>query len=189
MVFNVLIIDEMSRLNPASNTGAVMPSMSVVLAALATAVDGLLAGASLDQSIKQLPARHRIGIVAFSAYSRASDQANGVVWYAALGVGGAVLTLAAAATAVLRAAPNHERQPLLLAGLLSVAHSLTTARAAPINFSQGAVGDDERALQHIFDSFERWQTMRASLQLATFLAMLWALGAASASTSSRSRSR
>ena len=107
----------------------------------------------------------------------------------ALGVGGAVLTLAAAVTAVLRGAPNHARQPLLLAGLLSIAPSLTTARAAPINFSQGAVGDDQRALQHIFDSFERWQTMRASLQLATFLAMLWALPAASASTSSRNRSR
>jgi hypothetical protein len=189
VVLNVLIIDEMSRLIPASKSGAVVSSMSVVLAALAAAVDGLLAGASLDQSIKQLPARHRIGVRAFSAYSRASDQANGVVWYAALGVGGAVLTLAAAATSVLRGAPNHERQPLLLAGLLSIAHSLTTARAAPINFSQGAVGDDERALQDIFDSFERWQTMRVSLQLATFLAMLWALAAASASTSSRNRSR
>jgi hypothetical protein len=138
-VFNVLIIDEMSRLNPANNTSAEMPSVSVVLVALAAAVDGLLAGASLDQSIKQLPARHRIGVVAFSGYSRASDQANGLAWYAALGVGGAVLTLAAAATAVLRGAPNHERQPLLLAGFLSLAHSLTTARAAPINFRQGAV--------------------------------------------------
>lgn len=37
------------------------------LVALATAVDGLLAGASLDQSIKQLPARQRIGVLAFSA--------------------------------------------------------------------------------------------------------------------------
>jgi len=51
----------------------------MALVALATAVDGVLAGASLDQSIKQLPARHRIGVLAFSAYSRASDQANGVL--------------------------------------------------------------------------------------------------------------
>jgi hypothetical protein len=41
-------------------------------------VDDLLAGASLDQSIKQLPARHRIGMREFSAYSTASDQAVGV---------------------------------------------------------------------------------------------------------------
>jgi len=32
-------------------------------------------------------------------------------------------------------------------------------------------------LQHIFDRFERWQTVRASLQLATFLAKLRALAA------------
>lgn len=152
-----------------------MSARSVSLIAVATAVDGLLAGASLDQSIKQLPARHRIGVLAFSAYSRASDQANGVAWYAALGVGGAVLTLAAAAAAVLAAASAQQRQPLLLAGGLSIAHTLTTARAAPINISQRSVGDDERALERIFDRFERWQTARAILQLATFLAMLRAL--------------
>jgi len=151
-------------------------SASVVgLIALATALDGLLAGASLDQSIKQLPARHRIGVLAFSAYSRASDQANGIAWYAGLGIGGAVLTLAAAVSAVLVGAPDQQRQPLLLAGVLSVAHTLTTARAAPINFSQRSAGDDERVLQRIFDRFERWQTVRASLQLATFLAMVRAL--------------
>jgi len=156
------------------------------LIALATAVDGLLAGASLDQSIKQLPARHRIGLRAFSVYSRASDQATGVAWYAALGVGGAALTVAAALTAVLSGAPDRQRRLLLLAGLLSVAHSLTTARAAPINFSQRAAAGDERVLQHIFDDFERWQTVRASLQLATFLIMLRAMAAASAGTVSRS---
>ena len=41
---------------------------ALVLAA--TAADGLLAGASLDQSIKQLPARHRIGAVAESMDER-----------------------------------------------------------------------------------------------------------------------
>jgi hypothetical protein len=162
-----------------------MPSVLSSLIALATAVDGLLAGASLDQSIKQLPARHRVGVLAFSGYSRASDQANGVAWYAALGVGGAGLTLAAALTAVVSRAPDPERRPLLLAGLLSVAHTLATARAAPINFAQRAARNDQRALERIFDSFERWQTLRASLQLATLVAMLLAMDAAPASPVSR----
>jgi hypothetical protein len=154
-----------------------MSASLVGLVALATAVDGLLAGASLDQSIKQLPARHRIGVIAFSAYSRASDQPNGIAWYATLGVGGAVLTLAAAVSAaiVLVDAPEPQRQPLLLAGVLSIAHTLATARAAPINFSQRAAGDDLGELRRIFDRFERWQTVRATVQLATFLAMLRAL--------------
>jgi hypothetical protein len=148
------------------------------LVALAAAVDGLLAGASLDQSIKQLPARHRIGLLAFSEYSRASDLANGVPWYAALGIGGAGLTLAAAGGALVLGVSDRQRLPLLLAGLLAIAHSLTTARTAPINRSQRSVAGDAEALQRIFDRFERWQTTRAVLQLATFLSMLWSLASA-----------
>jgi hypothetical protein len=58
--------------------------------------NGLLVGASLDQTVKQLPTRHRIGVVAFSEYSKAGDLGRGVAWYAALGIGAALLTLAAA---------------------------------------------------------------------------------------------
>lgn len=152
----------------------------MALVALATAVDGVLAGASLDQSIKQLPARHRIGVLAFSAYSRASDQANGVLWYATLGIGGAGLTLASAVGVVILRVPGEQQLPLLIAGLLAIAHSVTTARAAPINLSQRSAGDDEKALTHIFLRFERWQTVRATLQLATFLAMLWGLATTAA---------
>jgi hypothetical protein len=147
----------------------------ITLAATATVVDGLLAGASLDQSIKQLPARHRIGMRAFSAYSRASDLANGLLWYVPLGFGGALLTLAAAIWALTLALPSTKVLPVLLAGGLAIAHSLTTARAAPINWRQGLVVDDEEALGRIFQRFERWQAVRAILQLAAFLAMVWAL--------------
>jgi hypothetical protein len=55
-----------------------------------------LVGAGLDQSIKQLPARHRIGPAAFAAYSQAADLHNGIPWYAILGLGTAALTLFAA---------------------------------------------------------------------------------------------
>lgn len=147
----------------------------VILLAVAAAVDGLLAGASLDQSIKQLPARHRIGIAAFSAYSRASDQANGLVWYTSLGIGGALLTMAAAGWSLALQLPIWVSVPVLAAGGLAIAHSLTTARAAPINWSQRAAGEDELALGGIFQRFERWQTARALLQLATFLAATCAL--------------
>jgi hypothetical protein len=147
----------------------------LILLALATAVDGLLAGASLDQSIKQLPARHRIGMRAFSAYSRASDQANGLLWYVPLGAGGALLTLAAAISALALSLRVERVLPVLVAGALAIAHSLVTARAAPINWSQRTVADDEVALAMIFQRFERWQTLRAILQLATFLIMVWAL--------------
>jgi hypothetical protein len=118
---------------------------------------------------------HRIGVLAFSAYSRASDQANGIAWYAALGIARALLSLAASAVALRSSTPEEQRRPLVLAAAVSVAHTLTTARAAPINFSQRSAGDDEQALGGIFDRFERWQSVRAGLQMATFLAMLRAL--------------
>jgi hypothetical protein len=47
--------------------------LTLALLVVATAVTGVLAGASLDQSVKQLPARRKIGAVAYSRYSRAAD--------------------------------------------------------------------------------------------------------------------
>src|SRR3712207_1847610 len=89
----------------------------------ATAADGLLAGASLDQSIKQLPARHKIGLVAYSEYSRASDLGPGVLWYAVLGVGAALLTVAAAVAAFAQEVPPASAGPLYAAAGLAVLHS------------------------------------------------------------------
>jgi hypothetical protein len=54
-----------------------MPFSSFVVLA-AVAANGLLAGASLDQSVKQLPARKRIGAVAYSVYAEAADLGNGI---------------------------------------------------------------------------------------------------------------
>lgn len=149
--------------------------MGLALLLAATGVDGLLAGASLDQSIKQLPARHAIGPRAYSTYSRAADLGPGTACYAALGVGGAALTGAAAVVARReRAAPRCVR-PLRLAAALAVLHSLVTARAAPILIGQRRVADDPAALTIVFERFAWWQARRAGLQLATFSAMVWAL--------------
>ena len=57
----------------------------------AVAFNGLLTGSSLDQSIKDLPARHALGAVAYSAFSRNADlrRSGGLALYAITGVGGA----------------------------------------------------------------------------------------------------
>jgi hypothetical protein len=149
--------------------------ITFVLILAATAADGLLAGASLDQSIKQLPARHKIGLVAYSEYSRASDLGPGILWYAILGVGATVLTIGAAIAALVQGAPSASAIPLYVAAGLAVLHTLATAQAAPTNFSQRRVANDEAALGRVFDRFERWQTLRATLQVLNFGAMLWAL--------------
>ena len=84
-----------------------MPQLDVarLLLIAAVAFNGILTGASLDQSIKQLPARRRMGVIAFSAYSRAADLGNGIVWYATIGVGAALFTIGAAVSAYLQVAP------------------------------------------------------------------------------------
>jgi hypothetical protein len=138
-------------------------------------VNGLLAGASLDQSIKQLPARRRIGIVAYSAYSQAGDLGNGVIWYATLGVGGALLSLVTCAVALTQRLSGQASAAVWLLIALTIAHSVMTALAAPTNFSQRRAGEDPEQLTAIFARFERLQTIRATLQALTLLAAAWAL--------------
>lgn len=138
----------------------------------ATAVTGILAGASLDQSIKQLPARHKIGATAFSKYSQAADLGNGVAFYATIGIAAALLNIAAAVSGLLA---HVDALALLLAGGgLAIAHSAVTARAVPLNFSQRRTKDDA-ALTTIFDRFARLQALRCVLQLLNFWINLWAL--------------
>ena len=153
-----------------------LDTMRILLIA-AIAFNGVLSGASLDQSIKQLPARRRIGVIAFSVYSRAADLGNGVLWYAIIGVGAALLTIGAAFSAYLHVAPAAVAVPLYLAALTSLLHSFTTTQAAPTLFRARQVKDDAAQLTVIFDRFERWQTLRATLQIATFGLTLWALAA------------
>lgn len=150
-------------------------TLTLALLAAATAADGILAGASLDQSVKQLPARHRMGAIAFSSYSRASDLGPGIIWYAILGTGAALLTLATAVAAFFQGIAPLHAWPVYIAAGLAVLHSLVTTQAAPTNFRQRKVANDEAALTAIFNRFERWQTLRAVLQALTFAAVLWAL--------------
>lgn len=150
-------------------------SLSFVLTVAAVAGDGLLAGASLDQSVKQLPARHRIGAVAYAAYTRAADLGPGIVWYAVLGVGAALLTVAAAFAALGQRIAAPITVPLLAAAALAFVHSLATTQAAPTMFRQRRVPQTEEALGAVFARFARWQTVRVTLQVLTLAAVLWAL--------------
>jgi len=154
-----------------------MTGTAVLVLLAAAGANGLLAGASLDQSIKQLPARKRIGVLAFARYSQAADLTNGLPWYATLGVGAAVLSLVAAGIALTQHPGGLGTAALVVLIVATVLHSATTARAAPINYAQRAVGDDEAALTAIFDRFARWQTLRVIMQVIALIAALCALPA------------
>lgn len=152
-----------------------MPDITFILIVLATAFNGILAGASLDQVIKQLPARHRIGAVAYSAYAQAADLKNGIAWYASIGIGSAILAIAAAIAAVSQAISVGTALPIYIAAVLSVLHSLVTTQAAPTMFSQRRYNNDEEALTKVFNHFARLSQLRALLQVLTFASLLWAM--------------
>ena len=97
----------------------------------ATALTGVLCGASLDQSIKQLPARRFIGVQAFSAYAKAADLKNGVLWYAILGVSAALASIATGVLAWHNHLEINVALPLYLGAAFAVCHTICTTQAAP----------------------------------------------------------
>jgi hypothetical protein len=150
--------------------------LTLALVVVATFSSGLLAGASLDQSIKQLPARHSIGSITYSQYMRAADLGNGILFYAILGIGAAIFNIAAAATVHWQGISSNRTIPIYLGALFAVLHSLTTAQAAPTAFSQRKLPtDNEAALEAILNKFARWQSLRCAFQVINFGVNLWAL--------------
>jgi hypothetical protein len=152
-----------------------MVDLPLILTVMATALNGIAVGASLDQGIKQLPARHRIGVIAYSAYSKAADLGNGIPWYVSVGVGAVLLTIGAAIATFSQQTPLEMAFPIYTAMILSILHSLVTAQAAPTLFSQKQHAQDEAALTKIFNRFARLHVLRALLQVLTFGTLLWAL--------------
>lgn len=149
--------------------------LPLILTIATTAVIGPGAGMSLDQAIKQLPARQRIGAIAYSAYSKAGDQGNGLFLYPPMGIAALVLAVAAAVSGHLYHLPSTLQAPLDISGVMAVLHSLVTARAAPINFSQRKYEPtDEVNLACVLDRFAYWHNLRAILQVLNFAVSLWA---------------
>lgn len=141
----------------------------------ATAVCGIGVGASLDQSIKQLPARRRIGVLAYSDYSRVADVRTGLYWYVPLGVGWTALNVAAAVAGWADGASGDRAVALAVLVAAVAGHAVLTGFAAPMLRSQRALLGDEPALRRVFDRFERLQLARVVLDLAALTAAVWAL--------------
>jgi hypothetical protein len=151
--------------------------MTLVLALIiaATALGGLLAGFSFDGALVKLPARHRIGAVAYATFARGNDLGNGLWVYPTTAIGTALLTIVATLVAYVEHEPTALLVPLSIATLMSVGHFVTTARAAPIMLRVGKTADDEALLAPLLDRFAQWNEVRATLQVLTFFVMLWAL--------------
>src|SRR5262249_30072290 len=118
-----------------------------VLLIAAVLANGLIAGASLDRSVVQLPARRKIGVPAYSAYSVAYELEGGAFsWPAVVGMEPA---LCAVAGAVFAAAPGVSLlngSQIFRAATAAVMPAAVTARAAPLNFRQRSAQGDEPEL-------------------------------------------
>lgn len=148
----------------------------VILVVATTALSGIAAGASLDVSIRQLPARHRIGVIAYSVYSQATDLGTARIWYPPLGIGTLLLALATAVTAFFQQVALPHALPIYVAAILWVVHLLITLIwALPTLPRQRQVANDEHQLAMLFNRFERLQTVRAALDVLIFGTTLWAL--------------
>jgi hypothetical protein len=128
----------------------------------ATAVGGLLAGANVDRLVVPLPARRRVGALAWAASSRHADLGNRRILYPSLGIGGAALTAAAVAGPLDRTASGRAAEPLYAAATLAVRGRHATTRAVPSMLSLRDIGDDPtRSPLKVRKEIGRWSVSTA----------------------------
>ncbi len=153
-----------------------MLDTTMVLVVATTVLSGVAAGTGLDVSIRQLPARHRIGIIAYSAYSQATDLGTALFWYPSIGISAILFALAAALVAFFQQVSLAHALPIYVTASLWVVHLLLTLIwAIPTLPRQRHVGTDEKQLSDIFNRFERMQTVRAINGVLIFGTTLWTL--------------
>ncbi len=146
--------------------------MTLILILAATVATGLLAGASLDKALVQLPARHRMGVIGFARFSRANDLGNGLLVYPVIGIAAALLTVIAALTAFLEGTSLAHAWPIYIAALFAVLHTFTTTRAAPLMLSLRQLTDDEATLTDALNRFAAWHNARTALQVLNFVMLV-----------------
>ena len=150
--------------------------MLLTLVTITVVVDAILAGAVLDYSIKQLPARKIIGIVAYRKYFAASDLANGRFWYIPLGLSAYALNVVIAISSYFQSSFSSSTMWFAVAAGCALVHAFGTSQAVPAGLRFLKVkGDDEVILNKLFDKFARWVVFRGIFGLPMLVAMLLGL--------------
>ncbi|HVS49383.1 MAG TPA: hypothetical protein VHJ99_10805 [Candidatus Dormibacteraeota bacterium] len=150
-------------------------SVAFWLLAATVTVNGLLAGSSFDVAAVKLPTLKRIGAVAYVNFARGNDLGNGLVIYPAAGILAALLVFGTTITTYIAGQSPAVMVPLLLACVGTIAHSLCTAKAAPIMLGLRGTPDEEGVLAAKLDQFAFWHGLRTVFQISTFVVVLWAL--------------
>lgn len=151
------------------------PAAARDLLIAATGFSGLLAGASADRYLVQVPAWRRLDVMTWAEHIRHADLGNGRFWYPLLAFGATGLSIAAA-IGVAQGSLSAVRLagPVYLAALLSFLGLATTVLAAP-NLLRLRRPKDRATTEASFRAFHGWGLLRAALQILAFPANLWAL--------------
>jgi hypothetical protein len=141
----------------------------------ATALSGLLAGASADRYLVQVPAWRRLDPMVWAEHSRHADMGNGRFWYPLLAFGATGLSVAAAIGVYRRAVvPRGLAEPVYLAAVASVLGLTMTVLAAP-QLLRLRKPRDRATTEASFRAFHAWGLIRAVFQILAFPINLWAL--------------
>ncbi len=153
-----------------------LSALLLVLVTITTIVDAILAGAVLDYSIKQLPARRIIGIVAYKKYFAASDFGNGRFWYIPLGISAYVLNVIVAILSYVQNGFGSSTTLFSVGAACALVHAFGTSQAVPAGLRFLRIKDeDEAMLNSSFDRFARWVIFRGVFGAPMFVAMLLGL--------------
>jgi len=111
-----------------------------------------------------------------AAYHRAADLRTGWLIYPALGLGAPALAIAVAIAFVVDGgAPTPAASFAYLAAALSAAHVFATSRASPNLLKLRSGIPEEAVLAPLYRGLTRWQTVRATLQVGAFAAVVLAM--------------
>ena len=148
-------------------------SLLSIIIGLAILFNGLLAGITIDTSLVKLPARRRIGNIAYAVFARGNDLGNGIIVYSTLAIGAALFVFTATLIGFLQKIKGDVMLPLVIASVTTIIHFTGTAMAVPVMLSIKNTPDDEAILKKKIDEFEKWNDFRACFQFITFLLLLY----------------
>lgn len=135
---------------------------------------GLIAGASVNRYVVEVPAWRHMDVVQWANYSRHADLGNGFYLYPFLGIGLVIFSVAAAVGYFLDSKPESAKLPVYLTALLAIIGIGLTRLAAPVMLSLRTSGNEPKVLMHAFNSFHYWGTFRAWAQVLAFFTSVWA---------------
>lgn len=136
---------------------------------------GLIAGASVNRYVVEVPAWRHMDIIQWANYSRHADLGNGFILYPFLGIGLVIFSVAAGVGYYLDGKPEDAGLPVYLTALLAIIGIGLTRLAAPVMLSLKTSGNNIHVLRHAFNSFHYWGSFRAAAQVLAFFASVWAM--------------